>query len=108
MPTGSCTCAMEESTDTSTSTALGVIVRNLSSLGSKNLAHRRGRTFLTGLGIALGVALLFGVLVANRSVNQSFEHLVSQAGSRTTVIAVDDGFADFRAAIEGSLAAFSA
>src|SRR5687768_6590326 len=61
--------------DGCTSTAREVIVRSLSSLGSKSLAHRRGRTVLTGLGVALGVALFFGVLVANRSVNRSFERL---------------------------------
>ena len=53
-------------------------MRSLSSLGSKSLAHRRGRTFLTGLGVALGVALLFGVLVANNSVNRAFERRTSE------------------------------
>jgi putative ABC transport system permease protein len=62
-------------------------VRRLSSLGSKNLAHRKGRSILTGTGIVLGVAILFGVLVANATTQKGVDDLISSFTGRSDVVA---------------------
>src|SRR5438309_4902235 len=60
-------------------------VRKLSSLGSKSLAHRKGRSILTGAGIVLGVAILFGVLVANATTQKGVDDLISSFTGRADV-----------------------
>ncbi len=62
-------------------------MRRLSSLGSKNLAHRKGRSILTGTGIVLGVAILFGVLVANATTQKGVDDLISSFTGRSDVVA---------------------
>jgi len=62
-------------------------VRKLSSLGSRNLAHRKGRSILTGTGIVLGVAILFGVLVANATTQKGVDDLIASFTGRANVIA---------------------
>src|SRR5437899_3685294 len=51
-------------------------MQRLEALGAHSLAHRRGRSVLTALGIVLGVAVLFGVLVTSDAVNRAFQDLV--------------------------------
>ena len=51
-------------------------MRRLSSLGSKQLAHRKGRSALTATGILLGVAIMFGVLVSNATTQSGVDSLV--------------------------------
>lgn len=62
-------------------------MRRLSSLGSKNLAHRKGRSILTGTGIVLGVAILFGVLVANATTQKGVDNLIASFTGRADVVA---------------------
>lgn len=61
-------------------------MRRLSSLGSKHLAHRKGRSVLTALGIVLGVAILFGVQVANASTSAGIDNLIESFTGATDVI----------------------
>ena len=51
-------------------------MRRLSSLGSKHLKHRKGRYVLTAAGIVLGVAVLFGILIANATTKNGVDALV--------------------------------
>jgi putative ABC transport system permease protein len=62
-------------------------VRKLSSLGSKSLAHRKGRSLLTGTGIVLGVAILFGVLVSNATTQKGVDNLIEGITGRADVVA---------------------
>ncbi len=62
-------------------------MRKLSSLGSKSLAHRKGRSLLTGGGIVLGVAILFGVLVANATTQKGADNLIESITGRSDVFA---------------------
>jgi putative ABC transport system permease protein len=62
-------------------------VRKLSSLGSRSLAHRKGRSLLTGGGIVLGVAILFGVLVANATTQKGVDNLIESITGRSDVVA---------------------
>ena len=63
-------------------------MRRLSSLGSKQLAHRKGRSALTATGIVLGVAILFGVLVTNATTQTGVDELVRDfAGSADVLVA---------------------
>jgi putative ABC transport system permease protein len=62
-------------------------VRKLSSLGSRSLAHRKGRSLLTGGGIVLGVAILFGVLVANATTQKGVDDLIETITGRADVVA---------------------
>jgi putative ABC transport system permease protein len=66
-------------------------VRSLSSLGSRSLARRKGRSALTATGVALGVALLFAVLVSNATVNRALDKLSQAWNGRTDVILVASG-----------------
>ena len=69
-------------------------MRRLSSLGSKSLAHRKGRSLLTGAGIVLGVAILFGVLVANATTQQGVDDLIEDFTGRADVVVNAQGFFD--------------
>jgi putative ABC transport system permease protein len=62
-------------------------VRRLSSIGSKSLAHRKGRSLLTGTGIVLGVAILFGVLVANATTQEGIDRVIEDITGRADVLA---------------------
>ncbi len=63
------------------------VVRKLSSLGSRSLAHRKGRSVLTGAGIVLGVAILFGVLVSNATTQKGADELIEGFTGRADVVA---------------------
>ena len=69
-------------------------MRTLSSLGSKHLAHRKGRSALTALGIVLGVAILFGVLVSNATTQTGIDLLIEDFTGRADVIATPAGAFD--------------
>jgi putative ABC transport system permease protein len=69
-------------------------VRKLSSLGSKSLAHRKGRSLLTGGGIVLGVAILFGVLVSNATTQKGVDDLIETITGRADVVAGPVGVFD--------------
>ena len=60
-------------------------MQRLEALGAHSLAHRRGRSVLTALGIVLGVAVLFGVLVTSDAVNRAFQDLVRSYTGRSDV-----------------------
>jgi putative ABC transport system permease protein len=51
------------------------------------LAHRKGRSLLTGGGIVLGVAILFGVLVANATTQKGVDNLIESITGRSDVVA---------------------
>lgn len=68
--------------------------RKLSSLGSRSLAHRKGRSVLTGTGIVLGVAILFGVLVANATTQVGVDRLFEDFTGRADVVASPVGVFD--------------
>lgn len=53
-------------------------MRSLAGVGARSLAHRKGRSALTAIGIVLGVAILFGVLVTNASLDRAFRDLVDR------------------------------
>ena len=61
-------------------------MRRLSSLGSKSLAHRKGRSILTGAGIVLGVAIFFGVLVSNATTQRGVDRLIESFTGRADVV----------------------
>ncbi|MGZ4128076.1 MAG: ABC transporter permease [Actinomycetota bacterium] len=61
-------------------------MRRLSSLGSKQLAHRKGRSALTALGIVLGVGILFGVLVTNATTQTGVDRLIKDFTGRANVL----------------------
>src|SRR5438067_7875956 len=68
-----------------------VTVRRLSSLGFKTARQRAARSTLAATGLALGVALLFGILVANASVNRVFHRLTpAQMQGNVSVQRVDN------------------
>lgn len=66
-------------------------MHGLASLGWRSFLRRRARYALTALGVVLGVANLFGVLVTNESTNQSLDQDRSVFGAdvsarRTSVV----------------------
>ncbi len=61
-------------------------MRRLSSLGSRQLAHRKGRSALTAIGIVLGVAILFGVLVTNATTQTGVDDLISDFAGNADVL----------------------
>lgn len=61
-------------------------MRRLSSLGSRQLAHRKGRSALTALGIVLGVAILFGVLISNATTQSGVDRLVEDFTGRADIV----------------------
>lgn len=69
-------------------------MRRLSSLGSKSLAHRKGRSVLTGAGIVLGVAILFGVLVSNATTQRGVDLLIEDFTGRADVVGRPTGAFD--------------
>jgi hypothetical protein len=60
-------------------------VRRLSDLGRYQVAKRRGRALLTASGIILGVATLFGTMVAGASIQGGFDDLTAETRGRTDV-----------------------
>src|SRR3954447_4081620 len=75
-------------------------MQRLESLGAHSLAHRKGRSAMTGAGVVLGVAVLFGVLVTGAAVNKSFTDLVHSYTGKAdiTVSSLGDYSAGFPAA----------
>jgi putative ABC transport system permease protein len=69
-------------------------VRTLSSLGSRQLAHRKGRSILTALGIVLGVAILFGVLVTNATTQTGVDRLIKDFTGKANVLVSPTGAFD--------------
>lgn len=69
-------------------------VRSLFSLGSRQLRHRKGRSLLTSIGITLGVAILFGVLVSNATTNEGFRKLIEDFTGRADVLITPSGSGD--------------
>jgi putative ABC transport system permease protein len=72
------------------------LVRKLYSLGSKSLAHRKGRSILTGAGIVLGVAIFFGVLVSNATTQDGVDRLIEDFTGGADVVVNPQGAFDAR------------
>ncbi len=72
----------------------GSRVRSASSLGWRYLKERKGRTSLTGAGIALGVSLVVGVLLANASTARTFDELIERIAGSADVVITPVGSAD--------------
>ena len=76
-------------------------MRRLSSLGSKSLAHRKGRSVLTGAGIVLGVAIFFGVLASNATTQDGVDQLIEDFTGRADVVVDSQGaFSDVHARLD--------
>lgn len=58
-------------------------------LALRNMAARRARTALTGLGIALGVAVVLAVNVTNASLLASFNAVFDEAGGQADLTVID-------------------
>lgn len=52
-------------------------MRSLTAISLRSLRRRKGRYVLTGLGIALGVAVAFAVLVTSRATNEALDRVTS-------------------------------
>ncbi|MEX2393927.1 MAG: FtsX-like permease family protein, partial [Actinomycetota bacterium] len=50
------------------------------------MAHRKGRSILTGTGIVLGVAIFFGVIVSNATTQRGVDDLLDDFTGRSDVI----------------------
>ena len=61
-------------------------MRRLSDLGRAQVKHRRGRALLTAAGIVLGVATLFGTMVAGASVQGGVDRVTNQINGRSDVV----------------------
>ena len=61
-------------------------MRGTWSLGWHYLKEKKGRAALTGAGIALGVALVVGVLIANASTANTFDGIIAGINGRANVI----------------------
>ncbi|HJR24434.1 MAG TPA: FtsX-like permease family protein [Acidimicrobiales bacterium] len=60
-------------------------MRSLNALARRSLARRKARYALTASGIALGVAVLFGVLVASDAMTSSLDRIVHQSRGEVDV-----------------------
>src|SRR5947209_12702028 len=60
-------------------------MRSLTSVAMRNLARRKGRYALTALGTALGVAVLFGVLVSGTATSTALNQAAKAGAGRTDV-----------------------
>ncbi len=69
-------------------------MRGAYSLGWRYLRERKARAFLTGAGIALGVALVVGVLVANASTARTFDQLIESINGTADVVITPVGSGD--------------
>lgn len=58
----------------------------LSSLAWRNLATRKSRTFLTVAGVALGVAVILAVSVANKSTVAAFETMIDSMTGKADLL----------------------
>src|SRR5437016_6262028 len=54
-------------------------MRSLASLGPRSVRRDAGRYILTAIGIALGVGVVFGILLTNESVNRTFDRQFAQS-----------------------------
>lgn len=87
-------------------TILGIRLGTLASLYGWRLRRRAGQELLAGSGIAVGVALVFGVLVANTSIVSASDQLLHQliGTARVQLVArSDEGFDQRLAAKAGRL-----
>jgi putative ABC transport system permease protein len=60
------------------------------------LAHRKGRSILTGTGIVLGVAIFFGVIVSNATTQKGVDRLITDITGRADVLVNAAGAFDAR------------
>ena len=65
-------------------------MRSLASLGPRSVRRDAGRYVLTAIGIALGVGVVFGILLTNESVTRSFDRQLGQ-GPPGLVLAEQSG-----------------
>ena len=65
-------------------------MRSLASLGPRSVRRDAGRYILTAIGIALGVGVVFGILLTNESVTRSFDRQLGQ-GPPGLVLAEQSG-----------------
>ena len=54
-------------------------MRSLASLGPRSVRRDAGRYVLTAIGIALGVGVVFGILLTNESVTRTFDRQFAQS-----------------------------
>ena len=66
-------------------------MRTLSGLGRAQLKRRRGRAVLTAAGIVLGVATLFGTMVAGASVQGGVDRVTNEVNGPSDVIVAPVG-----------------
>src|SRR4051812_22073889 len=66
-------------------------MRRLSDLGRAQVKRRRGRALLTAAGIVLGVATLFGTMVAGASVQGGVNSVTDEINGRSDVIVAPVG-----------------
>jgi putative ABC transport system permease protein len=66
-------------------------VRSLGALGVRNLRRAVGRSLLTAGGVTLGVAVLFGVLVANASASRAFSEQFLDLSVPNVAVRAPDG-----------------
>ena len=78
-------------------------LRSLTGVSGRYLRQRPGRSAVTTLGIALGVAVFFGVTVSNASINGFYQRAADQLTGRSDITAqvigggdspMDDGLTD--------------
>lgn len=67
-------------------------MRSLSSLGFRHLRHRKGRSVLTGLGIAFGVAIFFATMVSNATTEASLQAIIDDLVGRADVLIAAPGY----------------
>lgn len=70
------------------------MLSNLSSLSARYLIHRRARSLLTGLGVALGVATFFAAATTVTSLDRGFQRLTDGFAGRADVVAASVGSLD--------------
>lgn len=58
-------------------------------LALRNMVARRSRTILTGIGIALGVAIVLAVNVTNATLLSSFDAVFDEAGGQADLTVID-------------------
>jgi putative ABC transport system permease protein len=85
-------------------------VRSLTGLSTRGVRRRPGRFALTGAGIALGVAVLFAVLITSSATTAALDDAISGAAGEADVFAgpvgsydatIDPGTVDEIAALDG-------
>src|SRR5688500_4344154 len=82
-------------------------MRSLTGLSTRGVRRRPGRFALTGAGIALGVAVLFAVLITSGATTAALDDAISGAAGDADVFAAPIGSYDstIASSTEGQLAA---